>query len=502
MNFNTANSTFRQLMGNGLSYRVPMFQRDYSWGPDEWDNLWQDIVALFGEDPEPAHYMGYLVLQSADNRAFDIIDGPQRMTTLSLLMLAAVAHLAHLSRPDDPGDPQRRRAEQLRGNYIGYLDPVSLVSRSKLTLNRHNDRFYQNYLVPLENLPQRGLNASERLLRRAFLWFRERIEERAGDDGEAVARFVDGAVDRLFFTIITVTGCFQGVRDSTVSSISTSLTLSRCSRRSTRAVRSATDLLKNYLFSAVSRGDPHESEINALEDRWEGIVGLLGSESFPEFLRVFWNSRNRLVRKADLFKIIRDAIRDRSSAFELIRGMDRSARVYAALRSPEEGSWTAEERESLAQLQMFNVRQPLAVLLAAFERFEEDDRAGFRRFLRAIAVVSFRYNVICSRQSNEQEVVYNQVARGISSGRIDGAAAAIAELRPVYPGDAEFRAAFADKALRTTSPRNNKVVRHILFRLEAQLSGQRLEFESAKYGIEHVLPEPISKSLHITLSSD
>ena len=36
-------------------------------------------------------YMGYLVLQSADNRAFDIIDGPQRMTTLSLLMLAAVA---------------------------------------------------------------------------------------------------------------------------------------------------------------------------------------------------------------------------------------------------------------------------------------------------------------------------------------------------------------------------------------------------------------------------
>ncbi len=65
MNFSTANSTFRQLMGNGLSYRVPLFQRDYSWGPNEWDDLWQDIVALFGEDPEPAHYMGYLVLQSS-----------------------------------------------------------------------------------------------------------------------------------------------------------------------------------------------------------------------------------------------------------------------------------------------------------------------------------------------------------------------------------------------------------------------------------------------------
>ena len=121
MNFNTTNSTFRQLMGNGLSYRVPLFQRDYSCAPDEWDDLWQDIVALFDADPEPAHYMGCLVLQSADNRAFDIIDGQQRMTTLSLMMLAAISHLSDLAAPNDPADPQARRAEQLRASYIGYL---------------------------------------------------------------------------------------------------------------------------------------------------------------------------------------------------------------------------------------------------------------------------------------------------------------------------------------------------------------------------------------------
>ena len=483
MNFNTTNSTFRQLMGNGMSYRVPLFQRDYSWGGDEWDDLWQDLVALFGEDPEPAHYMGYLVLQSADNRAFDIIDGQQRMTTLSLLILAAVAHLMDLAAPDDLGDPQRRRAEQLRSNYIGYLDPVSLVPSSKLTLNRHNDRFYQNYLVPLESLPQRGLNASEQLLRRAFLWFRARIKDRSGDDGESVARFVDVAVDKLFFTIITVT--------DELNAFKVFETLNA------RGVRlSATDLLKNYLFSVVSRDNAHESDINNLESRWEDVVGLLGSESFPEFLRVFWNSRNRLVRKADLFKTMRSAISDRARVFQLIRDMDRHARVYSALRSPEDDSWTAEERASLAQLQMFNVRQPLALLLATFEQFAERDRAGFGRFLQAIAVVSFRYNVICGRQSNEQEVVYNQIARELSAGEIVSAKAAIARLRPVYPEDAEFRAAFAGKALRTTSARNNKVVRFILFRLEAQLSRQHFEFESAKYGIEHVLPENPSDDWH------
>ena len=279
MNFNTTNNTFRQLMGNGLSYRVPQFQRDYSWGPDEWDDLWHDIVELFRDDPEPAHYLGYLVLQSADNRTFDIIDGQQRMTTLSLLMLAAVSHLTDLASPDDADDPELRRAIQLRANYIGYLDPVSLVPRSKLTLNRNNDRFYQDYLVPLERLPQRGLNASEHLLRRAFSWFKDRISERSAADGRAVASFVDHAVDKLFFTVITVT--------DELNAFKVFETLNA------RGVRlSATDLLKNYLFSVVSRSGAHESDIRSLESRWEGIVGLLGSEGFPEFLRVFWNSRN------------------------------------------------------------------------------------------------------------------------------------------------------------------------------------------------------------------
>jgi uncharacterized protein with ParB-like and HNH nuclease domain len=58
MNFNTTNSTFRQLLGNGVSYQVPPFQRDYSWTEDEWDDLWQDILGVFEEGGESSHYMG------------------------------------------------------------------------------------------------------------------------------------------------------------------------------------------------------------------------------------------------------------------------------------------------------------------------------------------------------------------------------------------------------------------------------------------------------------
>lgn len=484
MNFNTTNSTFRQLLANGLSYRVPPFQRDYSWTEDEWDDLWQDILGLFESDGEPAHYMGYLVLQSSDSKRFDIIDGQQRLTTISLMILAGLGHLQDLVNAKLDGDNNAKRKEQLQGSYIGYLDPVSLVPSSKLELNRHNNRFYQTYLVPLEKLPQRGLNASEHQLRKAFIWFKERIKSRSGitaSSGKDLAAFLDALVDKLFFTVITVTDELNAFKVfETLNS---------------RGVRlSATDLLKNYLFSVISSQDTHETELRALEERWERIVGLLGSESFPEFLRVFWNSRNRLVRKSDLFKTIRRRIATRDAAFELLRDLDHSAAIYAALRDPQDASWKDGEKRALEQLLMFNVRQPLAMLMACHSKFYESEREAFTRIIKAVTVVSFRYNVICNLQTHEQERLYNDIAWKVSGGTYARPSEVIAALRDVYPDDNQFKAAFSEKELRTTNSRNKKVVRYILFEIERQRSGQDFDFESATYNLEHILPEHPSEA--------
>lgn len=479
MNFNTANQTFRQLLGNGLSYHVPPFQRDYSWTDDEWDDLWQDLLGLFEKDGESAHYMGYLVLQSADSKRFDIIDGQQRITTLSLMILAGLGHLKDLVLAGVDAENNQRRRDALQNSYIGYLDPVSLIPRPKLELNRHNNRFFQTYLVPLETLPQRGLNASEHQLRKAFIWFRDKLKARVGqqaDSGERLAAFLDTLVDKLFFTVITVT--------DELNAFKVFETLNA------RGVRlSATDLLKNYLFSVISAGDSHENELKALEERWERIVGMLGNESFPEFLRVFWNSRYALVRKSDLFKTIRRHVNTREKAFKLLRGLDRSAEIYAALRDPQDPFWEADERKALQQLLMFNVRQPLAMLLACYETFAETDRDTFSRVLRAVAAISFRYNVICNLQTHDQERVYNGVARRISDSTLPSLYAILPELRDIYPDDEHFKAAFGEKELRTTNSRNRKVVRYILFEIEHQTSNQSLDFESATYNLEHILPE-------------
>lgn len=475
MNFNTENNTFRKLLGNGLTYQIPRFQRDYSWTADEWDDLWQDIVALYEDEPEPAHYMGYLVLQSHDNKTFDIIDGQQRITTLSVLILAALSYLEDIAAAGQDADKNRQRIEQLRSSYIGYLDPVTLIPRSKLQLNRHNNDFYQNYLIPMERIPQRGLRASEHLLRKAFEWFKAAIKVQCEQDGTKVAQFVDTLVDKLFFTVITVT--------DELNAFKVFETLNA------RGVRlSSTDLLKNYLFSVVSGEGSHEHELKAIEDRWERIVGILGSESFPEFLRVFWNSRNKLARKADLFKTIRKEVQNKQAAFDLIRNLDAHAHIYASLRDPQSDHWSQDQRDSLLQLKLFAVRQPLSLLLAAHEVFATDHDEGFTRILRAVSIISFRYNVICNMQSNEQERVYNDVAVKIFRDKIT-VKQVLAELGNIYPSDAQFRAAFADKELRTTNSRNENVVRFILFGLERHLGHTDYDMASDRYNIEHILPE-------------
>ncbi len=476
-NFNTKNDTYRRLMGNGLTYRIPRFQRDYSWTDDEWEDLWLDILGTIKEDGEPAHYMGYLVLQSEDDKTFDVIDGQQRLTTLSLIALAVLTNLQRLIDEKNDPDRNRQRMEQIRQTYIGYLDPVTLVSRSKLTLNRNNDAYYQTYLVPIGHLPQRGFRASEHSLRKAFEWFdrrvRDYVRQTVGEEGRALASLIETMSDRLFFTVITVTDELNAYK-----------VFETLNARGVRL--SATDLLKNYLFSVLHRSDRHEHEMKTLEDRWEAMVGRLGSESFPDFLRVHWNSRRSFVRQTELFKTIRGQVSTREAVFTLIREMEEDMETYLGLTHPEASQWSSQLRACASDLRMFSVRQPFPLLLVARRVFNDAD---FEMLMRACVMISFRYNVIGSLPANEQERVYNQVAEKISRREINAAADVLTSLSSIYPADEVFRAAFANKVVRTTQTRNRRVVRYILCHLERHLDGREYDFDSDTFNLEHVLPQ-------------
>lgn len=475
-NFNTRNDTYRKLMGNGLTYRVPRFQRDYSWGEDEWDDLWHDILGTIDPTGEPAHYMGYLVLKSTDDRKFDIIDGQQRLTTLSLLVLAALLQLKRLINEGKDVESTEKRIEGLRHTYIGYLDPVTLVPQSKLTLNRNNDRYYQTYLVPLaERLPKRGFKASEHSLRKAFEWFDKRIREFShghNDQGLRVAKLVEDISDKLFFTVITVTDELNAYK-----------VFETLNARGVRL--SATDLLKNYLFSVLDREGQHVHELEALEERWEQIIGRLGAESFPDFLRMHWISRWSFVRQSELFKTIRQRVTNRGEAFSLVGEMEKDLDTYLALTQPDASLWKPEWKEFARNLRMFSVRQPIPLLLAAHQTLVERD---FEALLRAVVMISFRYNVISNLQTSDQERTYHALASRISKGVDVSIESILLGLRSVYPNDDRFRLAFAAKSISVKQSRNRRVARYILSKLESQASGSSLDFESGAVSLEHICP--------------
>lgn len=477
INFNTSNQTYRQIMGNGLTYKVPRFQRDYSWTEEQWDDLWLDIQnVLQGE--EPAHYMGYLVLQSRDNKKFDVIDGQQRLTTLSILVLAILKGLELLIKDDIDSENNTRRQDQLRNSYIGFLDPVTLVPKSKLTLNRNNDVFFQNYLIPLQRLPLRNLKPSEHQMRKAFNWFLDKISKNylPKRDGATLAEFLDSLSDKLFFTVITV--------DDEINAYKVFETLNA------RGVKlSSTDLLKNYLFSVVDRDQPGDEHLlKSLEDRWELLVGKLGSESFPEFLRAHWNSRNKLVRSSDLFKTIRARLLNQGQVFSLVRDMEVDADVYAALFRPEDEIWGSrtELKEALSILNLFGAKQIAVLLLTGYRRLNIDD---FTKLVKGAVVLMLRYNVIGGLPANEQESVFNNGAVRLHQEQNPSLLLTFQMLKTIYPSDAAFEEAFADKQLRTTNGRNKKIARYLLFHIEKYLTGRDFDVDSAQYNLEHILPE-------------
>ncbi len=365
----------------------------------------------------------------------------------------------------------------MRQTYIGYLDPVTLVSKPKLSLNRNNDTYYSTYIVPLEDiLPQRKINVSELALRKAFEWFDKKIQDyvKGSDDAaEKVAQFVDRMSDKLFFTVIQVTDELNAYK-----------VFETLNARGVRL--SATDLLKNYFFSVLHSEKKHDHELQALDDRWEKIVNRLGAESFPDFLRLYWMSCKSFVRQSELFKVIRADVKKREDVFSLLRGLEGNMDTYLALVSPEESNWTLNAKQHVITLKMFGVRQPFPLLMAAKQKFSEGD---FEAILRAIMVISLRYNVIGNLPPNEQERLYHACARKVAEGACATVKSILVELKTLYPSDDVFRTAFAEKSFNTKkSVRNRAIVKYIMLELERHCSMADWNGDSTRITIEHICP--------------
>lgn len=114
----------------GMSYYVPEYQRGFEWEQENFEDLWSDIQQI-GQRTEE-HYLSNIILLKTPNDTFEIVDGQQRMVSLSILLMAIRDELGE-SNDDD------RRIDEVLNTY-----PEKDAERRMKLFNKEDDNaFYE-----------------------------------------------------------------------------------------------------------------------------------------------------------------------------------------------------------------------------------------------------------------------------------------------------------------------------------------------------------------------
>ncbi len=129
--------TFSGFVTGDKQFQVPLYQRNYSWEEEHVEDLWDDLVEAVEMDRD--HYIGtFLLMESEDNEGIthSIIDGQQRLTTLTILLFELQERLDELEK--------ETVARKIRGEYIARY------GTQKLTLAGDDETFFKRTI--LENM--------------------------------------------------------------------------------------------------------------------------------------------------------------------------------------------------------------------------------------------------------------------------------------------------------------------------------------------------------------
>lgn len=300
-----------QEMFTGRSYSIEYYQREYSWGKQNIEELVQDLVRSFNSDYETHHsrrdvasyrpyFLGPVVTFSKEATRF-LVDGQQRMTSLSLLMI-------HISSLLEPGDSQSLLNNLVYSTQFGQTKFTIDVPEREIVMSaiRNGAESYP------ENLDQ----SSE------FLWDRYQDIKQIFPlefSGEILPYFVDWLLHRVVLVEIGTTDkdmaleIFESMNDR-------GLQLSNM------------DMLKSYLLSRI--GDPEGIErANSL---WRANVQELkdlakngDSEFMKTLLRAKFAETVRDTKKSagakdfeEIATVFHKWLRDRAESFGLVKGED------------------------------------------------------------------------------------------------------------------------------------------------------------------------------------
>ena len=360
-------------------YHVPKYQREYTWGKGNWETLLQDI-----DENDPGYFMGSLICVTdgepaipGDEVIFEVVDGQQRLTTLSLLMVAVYDRLVELQPSltfEDEEDRQdfqnalaslrnklvkrKKKGEFRDGELGGWIEQSRLCFlRVQPSSQNHNLEDYKYLLgeIGLIKASEKPPYFGVRLMGRANRFFLDRLPTDVDGLRELVAK-----INQLTFVHISV------------SSQADAFTLFETLNN--RGVPlSAIDIIKNKMLSEMER--QHKVDIDDSYARWQDIIEAVPDSGDQErFLRHVYNAfrwdpqiRVEGIPRAVKSKII--AIYERlikKGAQPVFDRLCSMADLYGRLIAPAGNGFGKALRRQLTDLARINATPAYQVLLYLF----------------------------------------------------------------------------------------------------------------------------------------
>ena len=467
------NRRFTELVNGNKQFLIPVFQRGFSWTHEQCQQLWRDVGRASTGEADTGHFIGSIVYIGADlSSAFQswlLIDGQQRLTTLTVLLIAMRDHIQESGWSGGNDGPTTGKID----DYYLKNGHESGQRQYKLVLRRR-DNAALKALIDGKNLPEPGEQYSERLLE-AYEFFRTELQV-PGCDPEDVYRGI------AHLNVVDVT-LDRGVDNPQ---------LVFESMNSTGVDLRQSDLVRNYLLMGLEDAE----QTRLYDEYWRPIETFFrtSENALDWFLRDYMaldqrlTQQIRLDRVYDEFKSFRD--RDGAKALEeLLVDMVRVGRTYASFLgiAPMQRPWLAD---AMGHMRSLNTTQGL--LIMRLYDCHQRDQLTQDEFVRAVVLIEsyLLRRAVLGLQTRGYWSVFARIAHGLDrDSAFESLQVELARLRGTnrFPTDEEFR-----RGLQEHDLYGLRVCKHILDRLEN--AGHQEPSPVQNYSIEHVMPQEISGS--------
>lgn len=458
--------------GSDKRFIIPVYQRNYSWQNKHCAQLLNDLKGLI-KKPDAPHFFGSIVsshMQGGKREDFLIIDGQQRLTTISILLIAIVDLLKH--KKVIPKD--NRLIEKITKKHL--VDEYQEDQRKIRLKPIKDDCKAFDALFGDESDFVDGSNVTSN-----FRYFRDRILNENIDIDDLY-----DAISRLQTIDIFLE------KDDDPQLIFESL-------NSTGLELEEGDKIRNFILMGLS-SELQEKYYEAFWNKIEKNTNFKVSDFFKDYLTL---KLNRTVVIKDIYFTFKDYVKKNNDDIEaLLQDLLEYSKLYAIILNPiqYQNSFTAV----LVRLSQLEFTVIFPVVLAILKRWNEKNLTDqeVTELLRVTEIFLFR-RLIVGLATNALSKIFATLDKDVTKKTQSSQLSSYAEIYKYvllnkeessrFPNDEEFEQALFSRNIYAMSSKNKAYLFSFLENEESKEQINVIErIKDGTYTIEHIMPQTLS----------